>query len=94
MKVKYSPILSLRKTTITIPSLDVIEIDGEPYDFVDDIARGCVAWPNIAETTKGAIIEAHVEDGELCLTVLRRYTGSRPQWDNGQHHKVAEGEAL
>lgn len=90
MKLKYSPISSSRNTAITIPSVDAIEIDGELYEVRSD----AVAWPDIAEQTQDAILEAHREDGELCLTILRRYSGARPQWDDGQYHAVKAGEAI
>lgn len=94
MNIRYSPLNSSRVTRIAVVSRYAIEIDGEFYDFADDIAHGCVAWPQIAEATKAAIREAHVEDGELCLKIRRRFTGPRPQWDDGQYHEVAEGEAI
>jgi hypothetical protein len=90
MKLKYSPCSSSRDTRIEVVSASLLSIEGEPYEF----AAAAVAWPGIAEQTGGAIIEAHREDGELCLTVLRRYSGPRPQWDDGEYHEVTEGEIL
>lgn len=89
MKLKYSPCSSSRDTRIEVVSPSAITIDGEPYEF----AAADVAWPDIAEKTKGVILEAHRDEfNELYLIVLRRYMGSRPQWDNGYYHPVMESE--
>lgn len=82
MKIKYSPIKSSRDTEIT-PIENGVKIDGEKYVFPQEI----VEFPDVSEQTGGAILEAHRAEGELCLTVLRRYTGGRPSWDTGDYHE-------
>ena len=81
MKIKYSPIKSNRDTEIKVIENGIV-IDGEEYIFPDEI----VEVPDAAAQTEGAILEAHRTDGELYLTILRRYTGGRPSWDTGEYH--------
>jgi len=82
MKIKYSPCASSHNTKIIITSDATLDIDGVPYE----LSLGDSEWPDIWEQTGGVIIEAHKEQGELFLTVLRRYVESCP-WDDGQYHK-------
>jgi len=83
MKIKYSPIKSNRDTEIT-PIENGVMIDGEEHEFPEEI----VEFPDVAGQSGGAIIEAKRVDGELYLTVLRRYTSGRPAWDTGEYHEV------
>lgn len=83
MKIKYSPIKSNRTTEIEVIENGVM-IDGEAHEFPEEI----VEFPDIAEKSGGAILEAKRVDGELYLTALRRYTGGRPAWDTGEYHEI------
>jgi hypothetical protein len=85
MKLKYSPIASNRETTIKV-SKDTLTIDGTDYTF----DAKSVVWPNINAQTGGAILEAHREDGEVCATVPRRYTGSWQAWYSPDYVEVKE----
>ena len=84
MRIKYSPCKSDRDTVIEVIDENTIAIDGEEHTFEAD----SVSWPDIFAETNGAIIEAHREDGELCLTVLRFYSESCAEWDSGDYHEV------
>lgn len=84
MKIKYSPCVSNRNTEYINITESSIEIDGELYEFPAD----AVQFPNISMQTSGAIIDARRENGELYLTVLRRYTGSVPPECDGEYHEV------
>ena len=86
MHIKYSPCHSNKDTVITVKDDTTIVIDGEEYIFDAD----GVQWPNVAKETNGAILEAHREDGELYLTVMRFYSGSCSAWDTGKYHEVTE----
>ena len=86
MRIKYSPCKSNRDTTINVIDENALTIDGEEHSFDAE----SVAWPDISAETNGAIIEAHREGGELHLTVLRKYTSSCSEWDDGQYHEVTE----
>jgi hypothetical protein len=69
-------------TAITIVDQWTVNVDAETYSFDSTD----VAWPNIAADTSGVIQEAHLEGGELYLTILRRYserTGC--PWDTGEY---------
>jgi gamma-glutamylcysteine synthetase len=83
MKVKYQPIKSTYDTAF-IFGKDSITIDGIEYTF--DAAS--VLWPDINAQTDGAILEAHRENGELYITVLRRYTGSWQSWYSPDYMEV------
>jgi hypothetical protein len=83
MKIKYSPIKSNRDTEIMVIE-DGVKIDGEEHVFPPDL----VEYMDVVEKSGGAIIEAKRVDGELYLTVLRRYTSGRPAWDTGEYHEV------
>ena len=87
MKIKYSPIKSNRTTEIEVIENGVM-IDGEAHEFPEEI----VEFPDVAEKSGGAIIEAKRMDGELYLTILRRYTGGRPVWDTAGYHDVTTQE--
>lgn len=83
MKIKYSPIKSNRDTEIEVIE-NGVRIDGEAHEFPEEI----IEFPDMAEKSEGAILEAKRVDGELHLTVLRRYTGGRPAWDTGEYHEI------
>jgi len=83
MKIKYSPIKSNRDTEIT-PIENGVMIDGEEHVFPKEL----VEYTDVAEKSEGVILEAKRIDGELYLTVLRRYTGGRPAWDTGGYHEI------
>jgi hypothetical protein len=96
MKIKYSPCkwnpyaahnfapTTQPDTEIKVLSDDILQIDGEPYEF----SPLDVQWPKISEQTSGVILEAHREDGELYVTVRRFYTQSCSGWDSGDYHEV------
>lgn len=83
MKVKYQPIKSTYDTAFSFGK-DSITIDGIEYTFDAD----SVAWPDINTQTDGAILEAHRENGELYITVLRRYTGGWQSWYSPDYVEV------
>jgi len=85
MRIKYSPCKSYRDTVIKVIGENTITIDGDDHAFAAD----SVSWPDIFAETNGAIIEAHREDGELCLTVLRFYSQSCSDWDSGNYHDLS-----
>ena len=69
-------------TAIVIVDPWTVKVDAETYSFDSTD----VAWPNIAADTNGVIQEAHVEGGELYLTILRRYSEQTGcPWDNGAY---------
>jgi hypothetical protein len=84
MKIKYSPCNHSHNTQIAILDENTLAIDGESFEF--DPAD--VAWPDIQVQTDGAILEAHRGGEELFVTVLRFYSGSCSEWDDGQYHEV------
>ena len=85
MKVKYQPIKSTYDTVISV-SKNTITIDGQDYTFDSE----SVAWPDINTQTDGAILEAYRENGELFITVLRRYTGGWQSWYTPDYTEVKE----
>ena len=84
MKVKYSPVNSIKDTSIEATGENTLRIDGEGYEF----DASSVTWPDVSEQTEGVILEAHREDGELFVTVRRFYSGSCSDWDTGGYHEV------
>ena len=84
MRIKYSPQKAEHDTIIKVIDENTVNIDGIEHSFDAD----SVAYPDIAQETQWAILEAHREDDELYLTVLRQYTGSCSEWDDGQYHEV------
>ena len=86
MRIKYSPQKAEHDTIIKVVGKDTVSIDGMEHGFDAE----SVAYPDIAQETQCAILEAHREDSELYLTVLRQYTGSCSEWDDGQYHEVTE----
>mgnify|MGYP000848958543 FL=1 len=84
MRIKYSPQKAEHDTIIMVFDEDTVSIDGVEHGFDAE----SVTYPDIAQETQCAILEAHREDGELYLTVLRQYTGSCSEWDDGQYHEV------
>ena len=88
MKVKYSPqryanpMSHEPDTAITIVDQWTVQIDGEMYSFDETD----VAWPTINADTNGVIQEAHMEGGELYITILRRYSEQTGcPWDSGAY---------
>ena len=86
MRIKYSPQKAEHDTTIRVIDQNTISIDGVEHGFDEE----SVSYPDIAQETQCAIIEAHRENGELYLTVLRQYAISCSEWDDGQYHEVTE----
>ena len=84
MRIKYSPQKAEHDTIINVIDENTVSIDGAEHSFDAE----SVAYPDIAQETQCAILEAHRENGELYLTVLRQYTGSCSAWDDGQYHEV------
>ena len=86
MRIKYSPVKSdTEDTNIRYVDENTILIDGEEYQF--DV--NSVIWPTIRNDTNGKILDAFVDDnGELCITVRRFYTGSCSDWDTGDYHDI------
>jgi len=84
MRIKYSPQKAEHDTIIKVVGKDTVSIDGMEHGF--DIES--VAYPDIAQETNYAVLEAHRENGELYLAVLRQYMGSCSEWDDGQYHEV------
>ena len=82
MKIKYSPVHTNKDTIIEATGANTLRIDGVDYEFDNE----SVTWPDISEQTEGVILEAHREDGELCVTVRRFYSGSCSGWDTGAFH--------
>ena len=69
-------------TAITIVDQWTVQIDGEMYSFDETD----VAWPTINADTNGVIQEAHMEGGELYITILRRYSEQTGcPWDSGAY---------
>ena len=88
MKVKYSPqrysdpASQEPDTIITIIDDWNVNVDSEVYTFDSTD----VQWPTIFTDTNGVISEAHLESGELYLTILRRYTVfTGCPWDTGEY---------
>ena len=84
MHIKYSPQKAEHDTIINVIDDNTISINGVAHGFDAE----SISYPDIAQETQCAILEAHREDGELYLTVLRQYTGSCSEWDDGQYHEV------
>ena len=86
MRIKYSPQQAGHDTKIEFVDENTVRIDSVEHGFDAE----SVTYPDIAQETQCATLEAHREDGELYLTVLRQYTGSCSEWDDGQYHEVTE----
>lgn len=84
MRIKYSPQKAGHDTIIKVIDKDAISYDGEEHRF----DQSAVDYPDIAKETDYKILEAHRDNGELCLTALRQYSGSCSEWDDGQYHEV------
>lgn len=92
MKIKYNPcqwneyanIEVLPDTKIIPIDENSIRIDGELYEF-DELS---VDFPDVRTQTEEKIIEAHREDAELYLTVMRFYTRTCQPWDTGGYHEI------
>lgn len=92
MKIKYIPVSwnpyakieAFPDTVVEFADENSIRIDGELYEFDES----SVVWPDIRAQTNGIISEAHRDDGELYLTVMRFYTGSCLAWDTGDYHEI------
>ena len=86
MRIKYSPQKAEHDTIIKVIDENTVSIDSVEHGF--DVES--VAYPDIAQETQWAIIEAHRENGELYLTVLRQYKLSCSEWDDGQYYEATE----
>lgn len=92
MKIKYGPVkwnpyakIEAMPDTVIEPVDDnSLKIDGELYEFDEQ----SVEFPEIRQQTNERILEAHREDGELYLTVMRFYTRTCHPWDTGGYHEV------
>lgn len=94
MRIKYSPIKwneyaqlpGNPDTQIEYVDENTLRIDEDEYVFDPE----SVEWPDIAEQTKGMILEAkRDEKGELWLVVRRFYTQlAWLDWDTGEYHEV------
>ena len=84
MRIKYSPQKADHDTVIKYVDKNTVTIDGIEESF--DSAS--VTYPDIANETESRILEAHREDGELYLTIIRHYTVSCHEWDTGEYHEV------
>jgi hypothetical protein len=83
--IKFSPCLAKKDTIIKKLSDTIISIDGEeigPFDLDG------VSWPDVFKETSRAVLEAHRTNGDLYLTVIRYYSGSCSEWDDGKYHKM------
>jgi hypothetical protein len=83
MKIWYSPCKTGTETQIKFINENTINIDGEDYEF--DL--NSIVFPDIAQQTNNAILDAKRIDGELYLKVFRGYTDSCP-WDTGTYQSV------
>ena len=84
MRIKYSPQKAEHDTIIKVVGKDTVSIDGMEHGF--DIES--VAYPDIAQETNYAVLEAHRENGELYLTVLRQYATSWQEWYSKDYMEV------
>ena len=86
MRIKYIPSNGTMNTSIKYIDENAISIDGEEYRFDSE----SIAWPHIVIDTNDKILEAHRENGELYLTVLRQYSQSWQEWysENYQEFKA------
>jgi len=83
VKIKYSPCMSKIETQIKCVDDLTIEIDGELFEFSLDY----IEYPDIIDQTNGSILEAHVENGELYLTVLYLYQDKdKAIWENDNYY--------
>lgn len=73
MQIKYYPRCSdTTETSIVKKDEETIVIDGEEFTF----PRQFQQFPTVATLTKGAIMSACYENGELYLEVLFKYKGT------------------
>ena len=84
MRIKYSPQKAEHDTVIKIIDENTISIDGVEHEFDAE----SLSYPDIAQETQYAIIEARRENGELYLTVLRQYTTSWQEWYSKDYVEV------
>jgi len=86
MKIKYSPLHNdTENTVVEYIDENTIKVDGETYQFDES----SVEWPDVGELTSYVILEAKRIDGELYITVRRKYTQlARPAWDTGDYHDI------
>ena len=83
MKIKLIPCRyadpesQMPDTEVSILDPWSVKIDNEIYSF----DPSDVEWPTVNEDTKGVILEAHLEHGELYVTVLRMFT-KRTGWQS------------
>ena len=86
MRIKYSPQKADHDTVIKYIDENTISIDG----IEDGFDNESLNYPGIATETDCRILEAHRENGELYLTVLRQYSQSWQEWysENYQEFKA------
>jgi hypothetical protein len=92
MKIKFLPCSSDHDSKIIASTSDSIMHDGRLWEFDE----AYVAWDKKAlfDATGGDISEAHRENGELYLTMIRFYVGSCSEWDDGQYHEMQIGATV
>jgi len=84
MCIKYSPQKADHDTIIKVIDENTVDIDGVEHGFDAE----SIAYPDIAQETQCAILEAHRENGELYLTILRQYTSSWREWYSTDYVQV------
>ena len=84
MRIKYSPQKAGHDTIIKVIDENTVSIDGIEHGFDAE----SVAYPDIAQETQYAILEAHRENGELFLTVLRQYRTSWREWYSDEYQEL------
>jgi len=84
MRIKYSPQKANHDTIIKVIDENTVSIDGVDHGFDPD----AVSFPAIGKETNYAVLEAHRENGELYLTVLRQYTTSWQEWYSKDYVEV------
>lgn len=82
MFIKFSPCKSDSDTQFYVKDINTFVINGTEYEFDNN----SIMWTNICSQTNGDIIEAYRENGELYITIIRKYTRDCGAWDNGQYN--------
>jgi hypothetical protein len=81
MKIKYIPRFCEENSIIDIIDDNTLAVDGVAYEFDIDSVR----WDGIERDTDFIILEAHRDNNELYVSVLRRYNGDCSGWDTGDY---------
>ena len=84
MRIKYSPQKADHDTIIKVIDENTVSVDGVEHEFDPE----SVSFPYVAQETQYAVLEAHRENGELFLTVLRQYTTSWQEWYSPDYVEV------